>query len=129
MGVALDTPFKWTKPIASHFGGTRQGMAISWPGHIKDPGAIRTQFHHVIDVVPTLLEATGIHAPETVDGIKQKRIEGVSLAYTFDAANAKKPSTHTTSVSRCWVCMRFITTAGWLPRHQFVHRGTSVAQP
>ena len=93
---ALDTPFKWTKQIASHFGGTRQGMAISWPGHIKDLGGIRTQFHHVIDIVPTLLEATGIHAPETVDGIKQKPIEGVSMAYTFDAANANKPSTHTT---------------------------------
>jgi arylsulfatase len=93
---ALDTPFKWSKQVASHFGGTRQGMAISWPGHIKDLGGIRTQFHHVIDVVPTLLEATGIHAPDTVDGIKQKPIEGVSMGYTFDAANANKPSTHTT---------------------------------
>ena len=59
---AFDTPFKWTKQVASHFGGTRQGMAISWPGHIKDLGGIRTQFHHVIDIVPTLLEATGIRA-------------------------------------------------------------------
>ena len=93
---ALDTPFKWTKQVASHFGGTRQGMAISWPGHIKELGGIRPQFHHVIDIVPTLLEATGIRAPETVDGIKQKPIEGVSMAYTFDAAGANKPSTHTT---------------------------------
>src|SRR5207302_5764663 len=85
---AFDTPFKWTKQVASHFGGTRQGMAISWPGHIKDLGGIRTQFHHVIDIVPTLLEATGIKAPEDVDGIKQKPIEGVSMAYTFDKANA-----------------------------------------
>ena len=60
---AFDTPFKWTKQIASHFGGTRNGMVISWPGHITDAGGIRTQFHHVIDIVPTILEATGIPAP------------------------------------------------------------------
>jgi arylsulfatase A-like enzyme len=89
---AFDTPFKWTKQIASFFGGTRQGMAISWPGHIKDLGGIRPQFHHIIDIVPTILEATGIQAPETVDGIAQKPIEGVSMAYTFDSANANAPS-------------------------------------
>ena len=89
---AFDTPFKWTKQVASHFGGTRQGMAISWPGHIKDVGGIRTQFHHIIDIVPTILEATGIKAPDMVNGIKQKPIEGVSMAYTFDSANAKAPS-------------------------------------
>ena len=89
---AFDTPFKWTKQVASHFGGTRQGMVISWPGHIADVGGIRTQFHHIIDIVPTILEATGIKAPEVVNGIKQKPIEGVSMAYTFDAANAKAPS-------------------------------------
>jgi arylsulfatase A-like enzyme len=91
---AFDTPFKWTKQIASHFGGTRQGLAISWPGHIDDPGGIRTQFHHIIDIVPTILEATGIEAPEYVDGIKQKPIEGVSMAYTFKKANADAPTTH-----------------------------------
>src|SRR5437762_11466121 len=89
---AFDTPFKWTKQIASHFGGTRQGMCISWPGHIKDAGGIRTQFHHMIDIVPTILEATGVKAPDEVNGIKQKPIEGVSMAYTFDSANAKAPS-------------------------------------
>ena len=89
---AFDTPFKWTKQIASHFGGTRQGMAISWPGHIKDVGGIRAQFHHMIDIVPTILEVTGIQAPDTVNGIKQKPIEGISMAYTFDSANAKAPS-------------------------------------
>ena len=89
---AFDTPFKWTKQVASHFGGTRQGMCISWPGHIKDVGGIRTQFHHIIDIVPTILEATGIQAPDMVNGIKQKPIEGVSMAYTFDQANAKAPS-------------------------------------
>ena len=60
---AFDTPFKWTKQIASHFGGTRQGLAISWPGHISDVGGIRTQFHHLIDIAPTILQATGIQAP------------------------------------------------------------------
>ncbi len=89
---AFDTPFKWTKQVASHFGGTRQGLAISWPGHIKDAGGIRAQFHHVIDIVPTILEAAGIRAPEMVIGIKQKPIEGVSMAYTFDKANANAPS-------------------------------------
>jgi arylsulfatase A-like enzyme len=93
---AFDTPFKWTKQVASHFGGTRQGMVISWPGHIKDVGGIRTQFHHMIDVVPTILEATGIKAPTTVNGIAQKPIEGVSMVYTFDSANANAPSKRTT---------------------------------
>jgi arylsulfatase len=93
---AFDTPYKWTKSIASHFGGTRQGMAISWPGHIKDLGGIRNQFHHIIDIVPTILEVAGVRAPEAVNGIKQKPIEGVSMAYTFDAANARKPSTRKT---------------------------------
>jgi arylsulfatase len=89
---AFDTPFKWVKQIASHFGGTRQGMAISWPGHIKDLGGIRAQFHHVIDILPTILELTGIRAPEVVNGIKQKPIEGVSMVYTFDPAKANAPS-------------------------------------
>jgi arylsulfatase len=93
---AFDTPFKWTKQIPSFFGGTRQGMAISWPGHITDKGGIRNQFHHVIDIVPTILEATGIPAPVMVDGVAQKPIEGVSLAYTFDKANADAPSHHRT---------------------------------
>lgn len=93
---AFDTPFSWTKQIASHFGGTRQGMAIAWPKVIKDKGGIRTQFHHVIDVVPTILEATGIQVPKIVDGIKQAPIDGVSMVYTFNLANAKAPSTHKT---------------------------------
>ena len=91
---AFDTPFKWTKQIASHFGGTRQGMAISWPNRIKDVGGVRSQFHHMIDIVPTILDVTGIKAPDTVDGIKQAPIEGVSLAYTLDKANADAPTTH-----------------------------------
>ena len=80
---AFDTPFRWTKQIPSYFGGTRNGMCVAWPGHIKDAGGIRTQFTHVIDVVPTLLEVCGITPPEYGNGIKQKPIEGVSIAYTF----------------------------------------------
>jgi arylsulfatase A-like enzyme len=109
---AFDTPFKWTKQIASHFGGTRQGLAISWPGHIDDPGGIRTQFHHIIDIVPTILEATGIKAPETVDGVRQKPIEGVSMAYTFKKANANAPTTHHTQYFEM-ISNRGIYQDGW----------------
>ena len=110
---AFDTPFKWTKQVASHFGGTRQGMAISWPGHITDVGGIRAQFHHVIDIVPTILEATGIKAPDLVNGIKQKPIEGVSMAYTFDKANANAPSKHDTQYFEM-VGNRAIYHDGWI---------------
>ena len=93
---AFDTPFTWFKQNASRLGGIRQCMAVSWPGHIKDKGGLREQFMHVIDIVPTILEVSGIPAPETVDGIKQAPIEGTSFAYTFDAKNAKEPSQHKT---------------------------------
>jgi arylsulfatase A-like enzyme len=93
---AFDTPFTWFKQNASKLGGIRQGMVVSWPGHIKDKGGLREQFLHVIDIVPTLLEVCRIRAPEYVDGIKQKPIEGTSFAYTFDAKNAKAPSRHKT---------------------------------
>jgi arylsulfatase len=93
---AFSTPFKWTKQIPSFFGGTRQGMAISWPAKITDKGSIRHQFHHVIDIVPTLLDVAGVPAPVMVDGVAQKPIEGVSMAYTFDKANADAPSHHRT---------------------------------
>jgi arylsulfatase A-like enzyme len=93
---AFDTPFTWFKQNASRLGGIRQCMAVSWPGHIKDQGGLREQFCHVIDIVPTILEACGIPAPEYVDGVKQAPIEGASLAYTFDARNAKTPSRHKT---------------------------------
>jgi arylsulfatase A-like enzyme len=110
---AFDTPFKWTKQVASHFGGTRQGLAISWPGHIKDVGGIRTQFHHVIDIVPTILEAAGVPAPDTVNGIKQKPIEGVSMLYTFDQANANAPSKRDTQYFEM-VGNRAIYHYGWI---------------
>lgn len=110
---AFDTPFKWTKQIASHFGGTRQGMVMSWPDRIKDAGGIRSQFHHFIDIVPTILEAAGIPAPDTVDGIKQKPIEGVSMAYTWDKENANAPSTRKTQYFEMF-CNRAIYNEGWI---------------
>ncbi|MEA4856074.1 MAG: arylsulfatase [Solidesulfovibrio sp.] len=110
---AFDTPFSWTKQIASHLGGVRQGMAISWPRRITDKGGVRTQFHHVIDIVPTILEATGVKPPKVVDGIRQSPIEGVSLAYTFDAKNAQAPSTHKTQYFEMFGD-RAIYHDGWL---------------
>ena len=94
---AFDTPFSWTKQIASHFGGTRQGVCVAWPGHIKDRGGIRHQFHHVIDVVPTILECCR-HPAARISWTASGRapIEGVSFAYTFDKANAAAPSRHHT---------------------------------
>jgi len=93
---AMDTPFKWVKQVPSHFGGTAQGVVMSWPGHITDTGGIRRQFHHVIDIVPTILEATSIPQPDTINGIKQIPIEGVSMVYTWDKANADAKTRHTT---------------------------------
>ncbi len=93
---AFNTPFSWTKQVASHLGGIRQGMAISWPAKIKDVGGVRNQFHHVIDIVPTILEAARIRQPTTVDGIRQSPIEGHSLLYTFDKKNSAAPSNHKT---------------------------------
>jgi len=93
---AFDTPFDWFKQNASRLGGVNQNMVVSWPDRIKDKGGMREQFMHVIDVVPTILEVTGISAPEMVDGIKQKPMDGTSFAYTFDAENAKAASKHTT---------------------------------
>ena len=81
---AVDSPFQWTKQIASHFGGTRNGLVVAWGDRIKDQGAIRSQFHHVIDIAPTILEAAGIEEPEVVNGAKQQPIEGTSLVYSFD---------------------------------------------
>jgi arylsulfatase A-like enzyme len=85
---AWDTPYQWTKEVASHFGGTRNGMAMAWPARIKDKGGIRHQFHHVIDIVPTILEAAGLPQPVSVNGVAQRPIEGVSMMYTWDGADA-----------------------------------------
>ena len=93
---AMSTPFKWVKQVASHFGGTAQGVAMSWPGHIQDMGGIRTQFHHVIDIAPTILEAAGIPQPETINGVAQRPMDGVSMAYTWDKPGANVPARRTT---------------------------------
>ena len=89
---AGNTPFQWTKQVASHFGGTRNGMVVHWPKGIKAKGEVRSQFHHVIDVAPTVLEAAKLPEPKTVNGIKQRPMEGVSMLYTFDDAKAKRPA-------------------------------------
>jgi len=93
---AMATPFKWVKQVASHYGGTAQGMAMSWPARIKDTGGVRNQFHHVIDITPTILGATGIPIPESINGIRQRPLDGMDLAYTWDKANANAASKRTT---------------------------------
>ena len=107
----FDTPYQWTKEVASHFGGTRNGMAMCWPARIKDRGGIRNQFHHVIDVVPTILEAAGLPEPAMVNGIAQKPIEGTSMAYTWDKANA--PDQRTTQYFEMFGS-RAIYHDGWI---------------
>lgn len=82
--LAMNTPYQWTKQVASHYGGTRDGLIVRWGDRIQDPGRIRHQWHHVIDVLPTILQAVGIPQPETVRGVDQMPIEGISFLYTFD---------------------------------------------
>jgi arylsulfatase len=89
----MNTPFQWAKQVSSHFGGTRNGLVISWPARIKDKGGIRSQFSHVIDIMPTILEVTGVAAPSSINGVTQKPIEGVSMAYTFDSPSATSKRT------------------------------------
>jgi arylsulfatase len=91
---ATNTPFQWTKQVASHFGGTRNGMVLSWPARIKAKGEIRSQFHHVIDVAPTALEAAGLPEPTMVNGVEQRKMDGVSMLYSTD--DAKAADTHKT---------------------------------
>ena len=93
---AMDTPYKWVKQVASHLGGTRTGMVATWPKRIKDAGGVRHQFHHVIDVIPTILDAVGIPQPTMVNGIAQRRYDGVSMVYSWDKAQADASSTRTT---------------------------------
>jgi arylsulfatase len=108
---AMDAPMQWTKQVASHFGGTRNDMVISWPARIKDKGGLRSQFCHVIDIVPTIYEAAGITPPTEMDGMKQKPLEGVSLVYTFD--NAKAPPRHTSQYFEL-VGNRAMYKDGWI---------------
>jgi arylsulfatase A-like enzyme len=107
----FDTPYQWTKEVSSHFGGTRNGVAMAWPARIKDKGGIRNQFHHVIDIVPTILEAAGLPQPSMVNGIAQKPIEGTSMVYTWD--DAKAPDRHTTQYFEMFGS-RAIYHEGWV---------------
>lgn len=111
--VALDTPYKWTKQMGSDYGGTKVGMAVHWPKGIKAKGELRTQFAHVIDVAPTILEAIGLPEPKVVNGIEQRPMDGVSMAYTFDDAKAKER--HTTQYFEMFG-NRAIYHEGWLAR-------------
>ena len=99
------------KQVASHFGGTRNAMALSWPKKIRDAGGLRQQFHHVIDLVPTIYDLVGIEAPTHVNGIEQMPIHGTSMAYSFD--NASAPSTHTTQYFEI-LGNRAIYHEGWM---------------
>jgi arylsulfatase len=108
---AMDAPFAWTKQVASHFGGTRNPLVVHWPKGIQAKGALRSQFHHVIDVVPTILEACKIREPDEVDGIAQKPMEGVSMLYSFDDGAAK--SRRTTQYFEM-KCNRAIYHDGWI---------------
>ncbi|MBN7796556.1 arylsulfatase [Parahaliea mediterranea] len=111
--VAFDSPFKWTKQVASDFGGTRNGMVVHWPGGIKQGGGLRTQFGHVIDVAPTVLEAATLPEPTVVNGTPQAPIEGTSLLYTFDDASAAER--HTTQYFEIFG-NRAIYRDGWFAR-------------
>src|SRR5580704_13869026 len=91
---ALDTPYQWTKQVASHWGGTRNGLVVHWPRGIKGKGEVRSQFHHVIDVAPTILEAAGLPEPYMVNSVGQVPMQGVSMLYSFDDAAA--PERHET---------------------------------
>ncbi len=113
---AMNAPLQWTKQVASHLGGIRNPMIVRWPTGIKAKGEIRTQFHHVIDVVPTILEATKIPAPTTINGIAQKPIEGVSMAYSFEDASAK--GRRTTQYFEMFA-NRAIYQDGWMASSQF----------
>jgi arylsulfatase len=108
---AMDTPFQWTKQVASHFGGTRNGLVIRYPKLIKDHGGLRTQFCHVTDVVPTILDVTGVAFPSVLGGFKQKPLEGSSLVYSF--ANAQAPTHHPTQYFEMFG-NRAIYSDGWM---------------
>jgi arylsulfatase len=107
---AMDTPYQWTKQVASHWGGTRNGTVVHWPSGIRARGEVRSQFHHVIDVAPTILEAAGLPAPLSVNGVQQRPLEGVSMAYTFDDAGVD--DRHTTQYFEMF-CNRGIYHEGW----------------
>jgi arylsulfatase A-like enzyme len=90
-GWSTNTPFQWAKEVASHLGGTRDPLIFSWPGHIQGAGGLRTQFHHVVDIAPTVYELAGIQFPDAVNGVKQIPLEGASMVYSFDHPDAPSP--------------------------------------
>lgn len=122
--VAGNTPFKWTKQVASNFGGTRNPLVVSWPARIKTGGELRSQFQHVVDIAPTVLEAAGLPEPKTVDGVKQMPMAGVSMLYTFDHADA--PGRHTTQYFEI-AGNRAIYSDGWMAAT--VHKAPWEAAP
>jgi arylsulfatase len=122
--VMLDTPYTWTKQVASDHGGTKVGMAIQWPKGIKAKGEVRTQFHHVIDVAPTILAAAKLPEPTIVNGVKQRPMDGVSMAYSFEDAAAK--STRTTQYFEMFG-NRAIYHEGWFAR--VIHRAPWEPKP
>ncbi len=122
--VAFDTPYKWTKQIASDHGGTKVGMAVHWPAGIQAKGELRTQFSHVIDVAPTILEAAGLPEPTSVNGTPQRPMDGVSMVYTFDDAGAAEQ--HTTQYFEMFG-NRAIYQDGWFART--IHRAPWEPQP
>lgn len=122
--VALDTPYQWTKQVGSDFGGTKVGMTIHWPKGIKARGELRTQFHHVIDVAPTILEAAGLPEPRVVNGFPQRPMDGVSMTYTFDDARAGER--HVTQYFEMFG-NRAIYHDGWLART--IHRAPWEPKP
>jgi arylsulfatase len=107
---ALDTPYQWTKQVASHWGGTRNGTVVHWPRGFEARGEVRTQFHHVIDIAPTVLTVAGLPEPKVVHGVEQRPIEGVSMAYTFGDPSA--PERRTTQYFEMFV-NRGIYHEGW----------------
>jgi arylsulfatase len=107
---AMNSPYQWTKQVASHWGGTRNGVVVHWPKSIKEKGGIRNQFTHVIDIAPTVLEAAGLPEPNFVNGVQQSPYEGTSMLYSFN--KAKAPERHETQYFEMF-CNRGIYHKGW----------------
>ena len=107
---AMNAPYQWTKQVASHWGGTRNGTIVHWPNGIKAKGEIRSQFHHVIDIAPTILEVAGLPEPVSVNGVQQRPIEGVSMLYSFDEPMPQSGARRSTS--KCSATAASTTRAG-----------------
>lgn len=122
--VAGNAPFTWTKQVAANFGGTRNGMVVHWPAGIQSKGQVRSQFHHVIDIAPTIYDAVGVPAPRMVNGIEQRPIEGVTMRYSFD--NATAPDTRTTQYFEM-IGNRGLYSDGWMA--STIHKAPWEGQP